>query len=208
MRTIAWVAAALFFAGTPALADDKIYTSSADFLAAVFPVDTVNFDTTPPGYYGTPGSLTQDGLKIDANDNLFVQSTNQYGTGSFVTAQGATPTDVDLSFSSPVNALGFLYETGTTFVLTINGISSPFDGADFPATGYAGIATGKSFTSADISTTSAGIDLDNISFGQAKVVSAAPEPAAWLLMLIGVGGAGAALRRKRALSDAGHLSLA
>lgn len=47
------------------------------------------------------------------------------------------------------------------------------------------------------------IGLDNIRFGQvAPTTTAVPEPSAWAMMILGLAGAGGALRRRRALAQA------
>jgi hypothetical protein len=196
MKQIASILAVGLVSSAPAIASTSSFTSSAGFMSASTYLTTLDFNSTPPGYYGTPGALTQDGLTIRVNDNMFIQNTDAYGTGAFLTAQGATPTVIDYTFSHPLSALGFLYETGLDFTLTENGLSVAFSGTNYPQTGYAGIVSSIKFRTAEIVTTAAGIDLDNISFGEAAAVSSAPEPSTWAIMIVGIGGIGMMLRRR------------
>jgi len=71
---------------------------------------------------------------------------------------------------------------------------------------YSAVGTGSDVLSVEGYSTSGFDNIDNLSVTAAAAVSAAPEPAAWLLMIGGIGGVGLMLRR--ANKDAGLQSMA
>jgi hypothetical protein len=120
-----------------------------------------------------------------------------------------------LTFAAPVSRIGFavasglgllpseIASSGTSFSLTTNtGDSGSFSLVDTGAgvVAWIDIIAASPFTS--ISFTETGGDLTdqyfgNVVSGTAPVTGGVPEPAAWAMLIAGMGGIGAAMRRRR-----------
>ncbi len=148
----------------------------------------VNFTSTNGLLDTNPGAATV--FRASSNAGLLTQLTFTLLTGSFTAAEfnlerGALTGTAPLSIT--LTALG----GGTrTFDVTNSTGSNIFDI-------IAGLP-GESYTSASFSTTGGGFDdLKQLRLVLAAPTAAVPEPATWAMMLVGFGGIGLTLRRRR-----------
>ena len=210
------VGLAIAFA-SPAAASVTVYNIQADFDAATSGVTTFGFTNvsgTPPGFDITSNPVTISGVTF-TNDVTPADVDNGGSPIIFVIDSAATPTyGVDfLSFqntntgmtgsisSAGFTAFAFHYgsyvnvgasatltlSTGESFVIT------PADAAQFVGFTSDTAITSISFDYPD----SYAFDILDVSYGNAGTAATVPEPAAWALLLVGFGGMGAMIRRRR-----------
>jgi hypothetical protein len=211
VRSLAALAAlaALAVAGS-ASAAVTAYTSQSDFDTANPTASTFVFDAGG-ATYNPPNPYTYNGVTFAdeetaadvANGNsplLFVIShtTNTaYGT-DFLSLENES-IGVQTQFETAgVSAFGFSYGAFVTDADSADAVVTLNTGESFLITpsstpGFIGFSDSSPITSLSISyPTGYGLDVLSVS-----TTSAAPEPAAWALMLLGIGGVGLALRRHR-----------
>lgn len=163
-----------------------LYTSRAAFDAATTGVGVIDFaglaTSDVSSYFGNPGSLTVENVSFEApNGPLFVQND---GVASRLTIQQGTPFDLlQVALPGGITAVGFDYESGTGFTLTLaSGESFELPVVRYPIFEFAGFTTDQPIDSFSMK---GGGDLMNFTFGAAVPV---PEPAS--AFLFGLGGIG------------------
>ena len=196
----------------PAAASVVEYTSQAAFNAAVSGVTTFTFDqgNVPPLFTFEPNPSTFNGVTFEdlptpANATsggsaalilISASTTPTYGQ-DFLAYQNEDPSILGTISSAGATAFGFIFgsyvNVGSSATLTLN------SGEAFTVTPDT-VAQFIGFTS-DAPITSISIDYDNsYTFDVLSVSSnlaSVPEPASWALMLVGFGGLGAVMRRRR-----------
>jgi hypothetical protein len=190
--------------------------TAASILALAAPASAsttvnVNSSTNPAGTYFITSGLTspitasfgQVGIPAGTFQDLFVFQSPFNGTGSGAVTTGTTvyanTADTDIT-SVLINGLA----ATATFFDAMNTVCTD------PGTGTCGQSEQFSITGVPITMSSIdnpvyntitvnGVSRGNGSFGgQATLVAGAvPEPATWSMMLLGFGGMGAALRRRK-----------
>jgi hypothetical protein len=199
-RTTLPAATAICALLVPLGANAQTFTDAGAFAAAVTSPTKADFNALGDGFYGGPGfggtgTLTSAGITIStATSYLFSQAADRYGTGTFLSVQQFSPTVIDFSFAMPRTAFGLAYDSATPLNLVIDGQSFVVPASPFPALSFFGVILPGTFTSATLTTSGSGVDLDNITFATAAAV---PESATWAMMIGGLGLAGATLRRRR-----------
>lgn len=186
----------------------KIVIAAAVFCAALVSqaaqvkwVSGSNFLGVGAAAVGDNGVYAADGAKLKGNSALtYVLSIYAAGTDELVyTASGdmkfgATNQKTNLSWTDDAIELGTAYDyvitlTGTQSDLTARGVDGKFD---YSAATISATINGSVTTATSGFTTIA----DNASTWTVSGVAAVPEPTSGLLMLVGL--AGLALRRRRA----------
>lgn len=169
-----------------------VYTSQASYLAALGgSAQTEDFaDTTlVPGLSitSTAGNIASGRF----NDRVVLgEATTSFTFGSAINGFGAIFDETPGGFGE---GLDFLID-GTSLVTSLSGAASGT---------FLGFISDSPFTSVLIrggtsSGTAETYNLDDLTFGT-SVVSAAPEPTTWALMLVGFGVVGFAIRRRRTM---------
>lgn len=165
---------------------------------------TINFNLAVPN--ATPLTSQYSGVSFSGllqNNDFDGAFPNVVGGGAanFVDGLANITGPGSINFSNVVNSayFNFVSNPGTTVFSTfLNGV--PVETA-FLSTGYNGAFTGfqnSAFNSLRIDATATGNGaflLDNLSF-TSGIASAAPEPGTWLMMILGFGTVGFALRRR------------
>ena len=170
-----------------------------------------NFDSAPDSgaaYVAGPGetvtgdarvfSVTWPGTAVDprnASGNHYLSIVN--GSYSVALERPAAFFSFILGSLDNYNVLTFGYSDGTSQAFTGRqiigaGSTGPFNSATSGRVSY-NFSSGPSLTSATFSSGTPSFEIDDI-------VSTAPEPASWAMMLLGVGAAGGVLRRRRTKS--------
>jgi hypothetical protein len=181
------------------------YTDPAQFAAVSAHTTVIGFENlAPPGgfsYYGDPGTLSLSGVTFTTNSPLFVQNTNAYGTGAFLSAQQTNPEIVTIALPSGITAVGSDYFTAYATTVTLStGESFVIPGGTYPNLGFFAFTTDTAISSLRLAVAGDGIDLDNFTFGQAV-----PEPGALTLLATGMlVVAGGPLRRRRRREERGR----
>lgn len=219
-------AVAGLFAATvagPAFAATTTYDDRATFNANATISNTATFDgKILPGfagvYFGDVGG--NNGVRFEGLNAELTIVRGDFAPGNYV-AGGQYGSDylrwesglLTVSFLNPVIAVGFdfmdLTGRATAFTFNIDGVNSGFvTGA---TSKFFGLTTDTPFTSFTISSAlvnrgeNFGLfpTLDTLAYGYAPTRNGGvPEPGAWALMLLGFGGLGTMLRRKRAAAFA------
>ena len=200
------VLAVSFLAATPSHAAIIAYLDFASWSAAVSgvttvtipePVDTANgFD-----YFGRySASVTYSGVVFSTNaaisDGWFFNVGSGFsGWWPVLSSQQQTVGLANILISLPGSVTGFALHYGTlspnlvTFTLS-NGdsipLGSPF-GSGYWVPHFLGITDSTPFDSVLATTPGEALNLNNVSFGTADDTGV-PEPAAWLLLAIGLAG--------------------
>jgi hypothetical protein len=193
------------------------YSDRTAFMAGLDASTTLPFSNAAPFNgidYGT--SFTMDNATFSADD--LVEMNPSFGGLASGVAFGADyllwqnngPTEtVMVTFATPVNAVGFdfmeAYAQVIPFTFTGAGLTSVVQSAASPS--FFGLTSATPFSSF---TATIAYDpgpgqpepfafpaIDNFTYGTLAASGAAPEPAAWALMLTGFAAAGAMLRRHR-----------
>ncbi|WP_174284526.1 PEPxxWA-CTERM sorting domain-containing protein [Sphingomonas bacterium] len=161
-------------------------------------------------------SITGSFSNLNVLDNTYVNGGNQI-KNRFGAATGSVLDDnfgnLTFTFAAPVNsfaldlstiARGFVGASSGAFVLTINGISNTYNYSGTTGFGFLGYTSPTLFSSATITTSKTfDSELDNVQFGTiaSSIAAATPEPGTWLMMIVGFGLAGFALRSAKRRSD-------
>jgi hypothetical protein len=195
-------AAVLACAAAPALAATT-YTDFGAFSAAAGPLTANNLD-------GAPAGLDWGDFSFGVAGATGTVTTAIYGTGNSAQGEGDDATFI-FTFDAPVFAFGFdLFDLGTVgagdLVITVDGVDYGLFTNVTGANGnkrFGGVTDAAGMTNISIYATRTGdvVELDNVLY-RGAAPDAVPEPATWAMMLMGFGGLGAVLRRRRALAFA------
>ncbi len=149
-----------------------------------------NFIDIPPALFTT---LNGDGTTfadVFINDSFFGDLTVQFTFDAPISAFGADFTDLQT-------------ESAGTTILSFNGETVTPGVADAGVTRFFGFTSMQPFTTLTFSRVgpgfgggSEGFGVDNVAFGDG-VTAAVPEPATWLMMILGFGFVGGSMRLQR-----------
>ena len=150
-----------------------VYEDEAAFLAATGGTPSlIDFEgIAAPGspvYLGNPGVFVSNGVTIGNNSQMFIQNIDaQYGSGSFLSPQGANPQVVGILLPPNTIAVGFSYAyvNSADAVADVDG-SGGFEltASAFGSLGFFGVVRETPIDSVTISVLAAGIDIDNVWF--------------------------------------------
>jgi len=218
MKLASMIAAVALAAASAGAADAAVttYTSSAAFNAALasFTPTVENFSSGSAGQtiasggsfngntYTTSGNPSLDGTIITNQFNSFTGLSlggNQSGSAQFFFSGD----HVTVTFAAPVFAVGAFFNVNAdsgNFGVTVGGDTASADSATYDTSTFvfAGLVSDTSFNSATFFSSDGGAG--TASFNIPEIISVAagvPEPASWAMMLMGFGGLGAVLRRRR-----------
>jgi hypothetical protein len=199
LPTALFAAAALACASAPAMAATT-YTDFASFSATAGALTTNNLD-------GSPAGLDWGDFDFGVAGASGTVSGAVFGSGNSAKGAGDDATFI-FTFDAPVFAFGIdIFDLGTagasSLFILVDGVEHTLFSSVTGATGnqrFGGVTDAGGMTNISIYATNANdnIELDNVSYRGGAV----PEPATWAIMLVGFGGLGAALRRRRALAFA------
>jgi len=217
----ACAAATLLFGADVASAATTLTLSSSTFDSDTIGDVTGNFEGVTPlsncsanGCFGGFASVTVAGATFttpNSGGQINVNSANYNGPSDQSTPylvnsvyNGSAPDIVDIALASPTTAFGLNFDTlfnSTTATFTLsNGYSTNVSST--PTEGNAafiGFLSSTPISSVQISVPNdQSIVVSDFTTATATTVSAAPEPAIWLLMIAGLGGVGLMLRREKA----------
>lgn len=100
------------------------YTDRAEFLSQLFSPANIDFEgIAEPGedvYLGNPGAFSAEGVNISNNSQMFLRyiADDPYGTGAYLSPQGADPQVVQFALPTSTVAFGFSYSYRNYGVLT------------------------------------------------------------------------------------------
>lgn len=198
----AGVAAVLSLAASvPAAGQTVFLTDRSAFNQRIGDRQTVTFNGPLPGSLGNPGFIDTGLINVASTSPLFFIDDNRLGSGGIISAQQQGGLSVTFTFDRPVTAFGFDYVAGAPSTLVLGGDAFTLPTAPFPNRRFAGLISDTPFSSARITLTGNGIDLDNLIAGTALSASAVPEPTSWATLLIGFGAVGYSLRSTRRRSS-------
>lgn len=121
------------------------------------------------------------------------------GSATYTFAGPVTSFEFDWGSLDSYNTLSFVSSAGVTTVIPGTTFTNPADGNQ-TAPGTNGLFTvsgnaGETFTSVTFASSQNSFEVDNLAV-------AVPEPTTWAMMIFGLGGIGAMLRRRRGFSAA------
>lgn len=169
------------------------------------PPPTYDFDTNTPTTTG--GAVITTGTTSGSYAQPYGSTGNYYSVGPSTT----TPGSIDLSSFGDITSISFIwgsvdaYNT-LTFLDASNNVLATFSGSDIfsPASGnqtdpntnpvVTFLLTGSdvsAFSTLQLSSSQNAFEIDNLA------INPVPEPATWAMMLLGFGGIGLAMRRRR-----------
>lgn len=216
MRQIThWIVGAMIVAGTPVAAGATItqtFSNRADFVAATSGGSTLTFNLgasyDAPSYSVGPLTITAPG-------------TNVYGAGNLVSTEIDSNALV-FTFSTPITALGlfggvadenFNYIDGTLSI-ALNGGATASLTAKGGSAAYLGFISDTAISQVTLSIASFDVNATSAPFatleqqidvaGGRDTNGAVPEPATWMMMIVGFGCVGGSLRRTQRLLRIGQ----
>lgn len=146
------------------LIDFKI---QATFDAAVVnPIDIDFEGLVNPGeflFLGNPGVFSQDDVVITNNSQMFVQNNDFYGTGAFLSPQGADPQVVEFVLPDETRAFAFSYSFSVGANVQFDGgFTVSIGGVPVGTLGYFGVTSPRPIHRVRLTVNGPGVDLDNI----------------------------------------------
>lgn len=164
---------------------------------------TFSLATVPPAGYNGP-------IELNLLDSTYLPSTGSYiGNHYGSDVLGSNYSDVIFSFDHIVNAFGLDFGSfGRAFVdksdvfgFTVNGLGTQTVVSNTGATKFFGLTSATGFTSISIRTSNDTQRVyDKVAISSPSI-AAVPEPAIWLMMLMGFGLVGLCARRKLRQSE-------
>ncbi|MFO1498707.1 MAG: hypothetical protein U1G07_09990 [Verrucomicrobiota bacterium] len=148
-----------------------VFQDLAGFTSRCVTTSVIDFEGLIPvghdfSYFGSPGSLSLNGVSFHNNSPLFVQDHNFYGTRAILSAQQTAAEVLLVDLPPGITAISFLYFAWDPIILTLSdGQTLHLAGRTFPDSGFLGFATDHPISSMQFSV-HAGLDLDNLRFGQ------------------------------------------
>lgn len=190
---------------------DTVYTTLGSFNAATTGTTTVTFNgiASPGGFVNETSPLALGGLTFTTGSTLFVIDpgfyASSYAGGGFLNADFSTPDILTVTLPS-VTAIGFnfggLFSATGSFPVTLSdGFSTSISSLNSISSGsldFVGFTSSTPLTSITLTLPDAPSysALDNFVYGSAVTSGAVPEPATFGLMLTGLLGTAAAVRRR------------
>jgi len=206
-RISPWIMAAMVAIGMPNVAGatiTQVFSTRADFAAGTTGLTSLSFNLGP--FYDAP-SYTVGSLTITA------PGTNVFGDNNIVSTE-LDSNSLVLTFGTPVTALGlfggvtdeFLNYVDGTLKITLNGGATTLLTANGGTAAYLGFVSDVAVNQVALTISSFDTNATSVAFAtlgqQADLASAGrtggsvPEPATWVMMIIGFGFVGRMLRQK------------
>lgn len=202
-KTAVTLAIAFAAVATPATAQVVTYTNQSSFGAATTNATTNGFTFTGNTYLSGPYTAGPVTFSTNTSDTL-IGYNDAYGVPYISDNNYDNSGSNTFTISSTGTALGLLlgsYNGAATYSYLVNGVGGTISLPSRNATTFLGFTSMSGPISATFTVldgVGANSELDVTSFITASAVSGAvPEPATWAMMLLGFGGIGIALRRKR-----------
>lgn len=185
-----------------AYAATTVYTDAEAFMASsISNHKEIDYSSQ---YTQTNGSYTQDGVTFSATGGTVLQVTNglfipvyNFGNTDFVSWYNGSSGTVSGNYS----ALGFnfgSYSRSGDVTFSGNGFSRTMQLPARPGTSFFGVISDKSIGT--ISFSAPALQIIRVSIGN-NIAPSVPEPATWLMMLLGFGGIGYSMRSKKKLTS-------
>ena len=144
------------------------FFDESDFLSSVVNPGIIDFeDIAPPGgfvFFGNPGNYSEAGVTVTNNSQMFVQNNNLYGTGGFLSPQGANPHIVNVDVPAGTRAVGFSYQSAAATAVVDGGQAFQLPAVPVASLGFFGVISDQPIQSLQITISGPGMDLDNIYF--------------------------------------------
>ena len=179
----------------PASAEHRQFTNQSQFESATKDRDVATVESSPAGYYGNSGFIDLGTISVITSSPLFVQDTNYYGSGKFLSAQQESPIYLTFTADRLVTAFGFNYTSADPLLFYVDSFNLRAEPSPSPTSSFFGFTSDAPFSTVFLGINGDGIDLDNIQV--ADMVPPVPEPSSWALMGLGVFGAWFAARKRR-----------
>lgn len=211
MKTFLAVAGALALIAMPSVASAAVtvVATAAQLSAAGTITQTTNFDSFDSSTFtAVANPYTVGGLTFNSGSNIIVGTGTSYHPIQNVIAYNQwSPMNVGISSTAQYNLLGFdLGMLGSvsavTATITTNlgtysfSLSAPLASAGLAFEGFQA-STGEYFTNITLSSAQGSGSAPATTNYKLGTASAVPEPASWLMMIVGFGTIGAMLRRSR-----------
>jgi len=115
-------------------------------------------------FLGDPGRHFEQGVTIQNNSPMFLQNSNAYGTGTFLSAQQFEPQIVVITPPADTTAVGFSYQSNVATVELYTGEILDLPAVTAGSLGFFGITSDTEIRSIIIRISGSSMDLDNLLF--------------------------------------------
>lgn len=144
------------------------YQDETSFLSAVETPDIIDFEgLVAEGdflFLGDPGQHFEQGVTIQNNSPMFLQNSNAYGTGTFLSAQQFEPQIVIISLPADTTAVGFSYQSNAATAELDTGEFLDLPAVTAGSLGFFGVTGDTEIRSIIINVSGSSMDLDNVRF--------------------------------------------
>ena len=158
----------VLFASKVVFAEVTQYQDEPSFLSAVEAPNIIDFEgLVTEGdflFLGDPGQHIEQGVTIQNNSPMFLQNSNAYGTGTFLSAQQFEPQIVIISLPADTTAVGFSYQSNAATAELDTGELLDLPEVTAGSLGFFGITSDTEIRSIIIRISGSSMDLDNVRF--------------------------------------------
>ena len=186
---------------TALIAAPTVFSNKVLFTSQLTSSATNDLNSLGSGFYGSPGAIALGNLNLQTTSPLFVQANNQFGTGTYLSAQQANPITLTFNFLASQNAFGFDFTSAVPLSIGVNAATLTRGPSFFPTLGFVGVIDTVGFTTVIVTIQGNGMDIDNIITSN-SLIAPVPEPATWMMILFGFGLIGISMRRRQTVAAA------